>query len=126
MRGLTLDTGALVALERGDERLTALLDGILAMPDAIIHIPAGVLAQAFRDGARQVKLRRLLKRPQARVVVLDERIACIAGMLLGVRGGHDIVDASVVVCARRYRQPVVTGDPDDLRRLAPELSLRTV
>lgn len=123
MQGLTLDTGALIALERGDEHVTALLDRILAAPGAIVHIPAGVLAQAFRDGPRQVRLRRLLKSSRAKVVALDEQTACVAGMLLGMRGGADIVDAGVVVCARRYRQPVVTSDPDDLRRLAPELPL---
>jgi hypothetical protein len=65
--GLTLDTGALIALERGDERIVALLDYALARPDA-----------------------------------------------------------SVVVCARRYRQPVVTGDTRDLRRLDPKLSVEAV
>jgi predicted nucleic acid-binding protein len=33
----------------------------------------------------------------------------------------DIVDAHVVVCARRAGQAVVTSDPGDLRGIAPEL-----
>lgn len=126
MRGLTLDTGALIALERGDERLTALLHRVMATPGAIIHVPAGVVAQAFRDGPRQVTLNRLLKRSQTQVVSLDEQTAYVAGMLLGLRGGNDVVDASVVVCARSHRQAVVTGDPGDLRRLDPDLPLEVV
>jgi hypothetical protein len=35
----------------------------------------------------------------------------------------DIVDAHVVICARRARQRIVTTDPDDLRRLDPGVEL---
>jgi predicted nucleic acid-binding protein len=126
VKGLTLDTGALIALERKDDRVKALLDGILAEPGAIVHIPACVVAQAFRDGPRQVRLTRLLKMPQTRVVALDAQTAQVVGLLLGRRGGSDVVDASVVVCARRYGQPVVTGDPEDLRRLDLSVKLRAI
>jgi hypothetical protein len=126
LRGFTLDTGALIALERGEERIDALLVRTLAMPDAVLHIPAGVLAQAFRGGPRQARLARLLKHPQTSVVPLDAVVAQVVGVLLGARGVDDVVDASVVVCARRYRQPVVTGDPQDLRRLDSRLALEVV
>ncbi|MGA9876215.1 MAG: PIN domain-containing protein [Solirubrobacteraceae bacterium] len=126
MRGLTLDTGALIALERKDERMRALLERIAAEPEAVVHIPAGVVAQAFRDGPRQVRLTRLLKKAQTQVVALDEQTAYVAGMLLGLRGASDVVDASVVVCARRYGQPVVTGDLEDLRRLDSRVTLHAV
>jgi hypothetical protein len=126
LRGYTLDTAALIALERGEERIGALLVRTLAMPDAMLHIPAGVLAQAFRGGPRQARLSRLLKHPQTSVVPLDAVVAQVVGMLLGARGADDVVDASVVVCARRYRQPVVTSDPQDLRRLDSRLALEVV
>jgi hypothetical protein len=126
LKGYTLDTGALIALERGEERIVALLDRVLATPDAVLHIPAGVLAQAFRGGPRQARLARLLRDPRTSVVPLNAVVAQIVGVLLGARGGDDVVDASVVVCARRYRQPVVTGDPRDLRRLDPRLSLEVI
>jgi predicted nucleic acid-binding protein len=38
----------------------------------------------------------------------------------------DIVDAHVVVCARRAGQSVVTSDAGDLRKIAPELRLVAV
>lgn len=126
MTGFILDTGALIALERGERRITALLERTLAMPGAVLHIPAAVLAQAFRGGPRQARLARLLGHPQTSVVPLDAAIAQIVGVLLGVRGADDVVDASVVVCARRYRQPVITGDPRDLLLLDPKLLLEVV
>jgi predicted nucleic acid-binding protein len=126
LRGFTLDTGALIALERRDPFADALIERAGAEPGAIIHIPAGVAAQAFRDGRRQVRLTRLFKDPQTRVVPLDAQTAFVAGMLLGRRGGSDAIDASVVVCARQYGQPVITSDPDDLRRLDPNLQLEVI
>jgi hypothetical protein len=126
LRGFTLDTGSLIALERGDEVVDALIQRVGEMPDAIIHIPAGVAAQAFRDGRRQVRLTRLFKHPQTRVVPLDTRTAFVVGLLLGRRDCSDVVDASVVVCARTHDQGVVTSDPDDLRRLDPQLRLEVV
>src|SRR6476646_3146734 len=104
--GITLDAGALIAVERKDERMKALLERVLAQPEAVIHIPAGVVAQVFRDGSKQARLMKLLKGPQAHIVALEEETAHAAGVLLGLRGTEDVVDASVVICARRYRQPV--------------------
>jgi hypothetical protein len=126
LRGFTLDTGSLIALERGDEVVDALIQRVGEMPDAVIHIPAGVAAQAFRDGRRQVLLTRLFKHPRTRVVPLDARMALVVGLLLGRRGCSDVVDASVVVCARTHGQGVITSDPDDLRRLDPDLRLEVV
>lgn len=126
LRGLTLDAGALIAVERRDERVLALLDRVLARSDAILHIPTGVLAQAFRDGPRQARLTRLVKKEQTQIVPLDMRTAIAIGMLLGRRDCSDVVDASVVVCARIHRQGVVTSDPEDLHRLDPDLRLEVV
>jgi hypothetical protein len=126
LKGFTLDTGALIALERLDGRTLALLNLALEQPDAMLHVPAGVLAQAFRDGARQARLMRLLGLAQTMIVALDARTAFAAGLLLGKRGCTDAVDASVVICARVNRQSVVTSDPEDLHRLDPDLRLEVV
>lgn len=121
-----MDTGALIALERGEKRMMALLERTMAVSGAVVHIPAGVVAQVFRNGSRQTYLRRLIKKPQTRVVALDEQTAYVVGSLLGLRGASDVVDASVVVCALRYSQPVVTGDPGDLRRLDASVKLYAI
>jgi hypothetical protein len=38
----------------------------------------------------------------------------------------DIVDAHVIICARRAQQQVVTSDPNDLGMLDPAINLTTV
>lgn len=124
--GFTLDTGALIALERGNEQMRALLRRALERESAAVNIPAGALAQALRNPARQASLMRLLGRRQVRVVSLDRATAQAAGMTLALRDASDVVDASVVICARRYRQPIVTSDSDDLRRLDSAVELFAV
>lgn len=47
--GLVLDAGALIALDRGDKRMIALLHRALAQGRAF-RVPAGVVGQAWRDG----------------------------------------------------------------------------
>lgn len=126
MKGLTLDAGALIALERGDERVRALLQRVVVDPEAVLHIPAGALAQVFRDPRRQTRLARLLKHDHTSVLPLDDATARVVGLLLGLRRCSDAIDASVVVCARRHKQGVVTGDPEDLRRLDPGLALTVI
>lgn len=121
MRGVTLDTGALIALERGGGRITALLERISGEPGATVNVPAGVLGQAWRDGRHQARLARLLSAPETNVVELDELTARAVGVLLGRTGTSDVVDASVAICARECHQAVVSSDPDDLHRLAPGL-----
>lgn len=122
MTGVTLDAGALIALDRDDRRVLLLVAGAAErkMP---ITIPATALAQAIRLPARQVHLSRLIRQPGVRLVPLDGPGATAVGRLLALTHTADIADAHVVVCARRAGQPVVTTDGDDLRRLDPALPL---
>lgn len=116
MPGVTLDTGVLIAIERADRRIQALLDEAhtAGLP---IDIPAGALAQAWRSGPRQARLARALHLANVVVPALDEPNAKAAGILCGRRGTHDPIDASVVLNARRRDQTVITSDPADLRHL---------
>jgi len=116
--GVTLDAGALIALERGDRRMIALLRLALAEGRSF-RVPAGVVGQAWRGGSRQVVLSRFLRGTEVRVVPLDERLARAAGELCGAMGTADVIDASVVLVAREHRDSIVTSDPGDLRRLDP-------
>ena len=122
MTGLTLDTGGLIALDRNHRRVVVLL-ARAAEVGAPLTVPAGALAQAIRRPERQVRLARLVRQPGTAVVPLDRVDATDVGRLLAASATPDVVDAHVVICARRAGQPVVTSDPDDLRRLAPDLPL---
>ena len=120
--GLTLDTGALVAFERGDRGVVVLLTRAL-QHELELAVPAGVVAQVWRDGRRQARLPRLLGSRHVTVETLDDRRAREAGQLCGAKGTRDVVDASVVLCARRRRHRVLTSDPDNLAHLDPALTL---
>jgi PIN domain len=125
VNGLTLDTGALLALERGDQRVRALLERVL---DNNLHlsVPAGVIAQAWRGGPRQARVARMLADPRVVVVPLDDATARAVGLLSGRTGHPDIVDVSVCLCARQLNQSIVTSDPDDLAAVDPTITLITV
>ena len=116
--GIVLDSGALIALDRGDKRMIALLDRALAQGRAF-RVPAGVLGQAWRDGRVQVALARFLRSEEVEIVPLDEELARSCGELCAATNSADVIDASVVILARERRDPIVTSDPHDLRRLDP-------
>lgn len=120
--GITLDAGGLIALERNDRRVVALLVRAQELGAEVI-VPATALAQVVRVPARQVGLMRLLRQPRTKTVALDRADASFVGQLLAATGTADLADAHVVVCARRAGHAVVTSDRDDLRRLDPQLPL---
>ncbi len=122
MAGLTLDAGALIAFEHNDRTLVALIARNLAQGHSLA-VPAGVVGQVWRDGRRQARLARLLRADDVEVVALDDRRARDAGQLCGIRGTADVIDASVVLCARARGHRIATSDPDDLQRLDPAVRL---
>ncbi|HET9077638.1 MAG TPA: PIN domain-containing protein [Acidimicrobiales bacterium] len=125
MAGITLDAGALIALERSERKVLVLL-ARAHETGARVTLPAPVLAQVLRRPERQVPVARLSRQPGTDVLPLDRADAVSVGRLLAASGAADIVDAHVVVCARRAAQPVATSDPDDLRRLDPGLRVVSV
>ena len=124
-KAVVLDAGALIAFERGSEKMRALCRESLRAGVPLV-IPAGVVAQVYRDGARQVRLRSLLNGPTSRVVPLDRTLAEAAGTLCGRAGVSDVIDASVVLVARREHAVVVSGDVEDLRLLDPKLPIERI
>jgi predicted nucleic acid-binding protein len=122
MIGVTLDAGALIALERSDRRVIALLARATAT-DATVTIPAAVVAQVIRDPARQVRTSKLIRQPNARLPALDAAAAIQVGRLLAASRTSDVVDAHVVLCAREAEDSIVTTDPRDLARLDPNARL---
>lgn len=125
MAGAVLDAGALIAVERGSRKMQALLDEA-HVAGAELIVPAGALAQCWRGTPRHARLSRLLRLENVAVVPLDEHMAKAAGVLCGIAGTADVVDASVVLSARKGTQTVITSDADDLRRLDEQLRLVTV
>lgn len=121
-RGVTLDAGALIALDRDDRRVLAVLSRAKETGSRVT-VPATALAQAVRDPARQARLARLVRQPTTDVIALGRIDATTVGRLLAASGTADVVDAHVVICARRVEQSVVTSDPTDLRHLDPTLAL---
>ena len=117
-RPVVLDAGALIAVDRADRRVVRLLE--LAHD---IHVPAGALAQAWRNPARQVRLVRIMSSEGIVVHPLDAVSARAVGQLCAATATSDVVDASVALVARIVDGVTVTSDSDDLRRLDPGIDL---
>lgn len=122
MAGLTFDAGALIAIERNDRYVATLLSTAVANDVAIV-VPAGVIGQVWRDGRRQVRLARFLAASTVSVEPLDDRLAREAGALCGLRGSSDVIDASVVLSARKRGDRIVSSDAEDLLRLDPDATI---
>ena len=123
--GITFDAGGLIALDRNDRRVLTFIARATER-GMRITIPATALAQAIRNPARQARLCRLIRQAGTDLIPLDGPDATAVGLLLARTATADIVDAHVVVCARRAGQAVVTSDTGDLRKIAPELQLVVV
>jgi hypothetical protein len=117
---LVLDAGALIAVERGDRETAALIEVGRHDGHGVI-VPAGAVAQIWRNGSRQARVARLLDANEVSVEPLTDAAARAAGMLCGASETSDVVDASVVITARRYKATVISSDRADLVRLDPTL-----
>lgn len=127
-RRLILDSGAVIALARGDQRARAFLARALEL-GAPVEIPVVVVAETVRGGPRDATVHRVLKAigsvPEAR-----EAHGRIAGRLLGEARSSGTVDALVVAQAvEAGGAQILTGDREDLERLAalhPEVWIQTL
>lgn len=114
MAGLTLDTGALIAYERGQERIRKIL-AIGYERGFVPTIPAIALAGVWHGDAKDARIARLLK--ACSIEVVDERMARAAGSLRRATPGAGTVDACIAVGVRRRGDTIATSDPDDMRAL---------
>lgn len=122
MTGTTLDSGALIALESGSRRMAVLVEEALAS-GAELAIPAGVVAQAWRGGAGQARIARLLRASVTSIVVLDRRQALRIGARCAATGVTDVIDVSVALCAQDRAHAVITSDPRGIRAADSSLTL---
>jgi hypothetical protein len=119
--GVTYDTGALIAADRGERRLWARHRALLTRRE-VPTVPAPVVAQSWRGGARQALLARLLG--GCAVETLDDAQARSVGSLAARAVTRDIVDACVVEGAIRRQDLVVTSDEGDLLAIAAAVGWR--
>jgi hypothetical protein len=113
--GVTYDSGALIAAERGQRRMWARHRALL-LRRVVPVVPAPVVAQSWRGTSRQAQLARLLAGCQ--VETLDDTRARATGILAGQAAATDIVDVCVVEGALRRQDLVISSDESDLRAIA--------
>jgi predicted nucleic acid-binding protein len=111
MDGLTLDTGALIALERKEARMRRVIAEARAA-HRVVSVPSVVLIEWWRDGPRQRDILAGLE-----MTPLDERTAKAAGAAVGAVQGATSVDAAVMAHAALRADIVWTSDPDDMQLL---------
>ena len=115
MAGLTLDAGPLILADRLDQRIGPYLAAAARRTPGVLTVPASALAQAWR-GPRNANLGRFLAGCELEAMSPD--LARRAGVLCGLAGTSDIVDAAVMASAAQRGDAVLTTDYDDLARLA--------
>lgn len=113
---LVLDSGAILALARGNPDVRHLIERARGTGFAVI-IPTVVLAECHRGGRSDAATSRALKAVDA-FASLDAVRARQAGELLAAAGMNATVDAVVAAEAlASVPSVVVTSDPSDIRRL---------
>lgn len=109
MPGLTLDTGALIGVERRKQRVLGLLR--IARRDGLtVTVPAVAVAEWWRgrSGVREALLQAVDVEP------MTTELAKAAGEALAKVRGASLADAIVMASAARRGDVVLTSDFDDL------------
>jgi hypothetical protein len=108
---VVMDTGALIAFDRGDRTIAALLEAARRRGDAVVT-SSGCVAQSWRiGGPRQALLARALRGIDEHA--LDPQSSKAIGLLCGRSHTSDVVDAHVALLAKRG-DVVATSDEDDI------------
>lgn len=111
-----LDAGVLTSIDRREPVAVDVVEA-LRRSGTPLHTTQPVVAQVWRGGATQVPLGMLLKQITIHPF-LDGRGV---GRLLHGSRTRDVVDAHVVLVAAELGEAVLTGDPEDLHRIASVL-----
>jgi uncharacterized protein (DUF58 family) len=110
---LVLDSGALIAFDRGDRQVAALLEAARRRGDRVLS-SSGCVGQSWRDGARQARLARLLAGIDAQA--LDETASRAVGELCARARRDDVVDAHIALLTHDG-DVLLTSDQTDLKHL---------
>ena len=113
---MILDAGFLISIDRGERPAQEFLSATLrhGTPLSTTH---PVVAQVWRNGARQARLARFL----GTVVVHPFDDVASVGSMLARSQTTDVVDAHLVAVSLRLVKPIVTGDIADLEALTASL-----
>ena len=122
MTAVVLDAGALIGLERGDAKMTALMS-VIVREEIPTYVPAGVVAQVWRGTPRQHNVGRLLATEAVRIDDMDEQVAKSVGTLLGSSNTSDAIDGHVALLGRITRGNVYTCDRADIIKIDPTLEI---
>lgn len=108
-----VDAGALVAIDKDDRRVAALLR-VLQQHRIPLRTSAGVVAQVWRRGDRQARLAKVLAGID--VLAIDDTNDRAIGELLGRTRTGDVIDAHVALLVEPGDR-LLTSDPGDLSHL---------
>jgi predicted nucleic acid-binding protein len=114
MKSLTLDTGALIALERGDKRMRTVALAARTTGAALV-VPSPVLTEWWRGGRSAHRQTLVLK--TLSVEPPTSELARVAGEAIAATPGATPIDALVMASAAQRGDVVYTSDFDDLDRL---------
>jgi hypothetical protein len=115
--GVVLDSGALIAFERGDRAVAALLEAARRRREQVVT-SSGCVAQAWRGGGpHQALLARLLRGVSEHG--LDRAVSRPVGALCAAVGATDVIDGHVALLAHDHDM-VLTSDVNDIRALLRE------
>ncbi|MGI8630328.1 MAG: twitching motility protein PilT [Solirubrobacteraceae bacterium] len=114
MSAIVLDAGAFIAVDRSDRAMVARLR-MAQRAGLQLRSTGVVITQVWRDPAgRPANLARLLKSVDVKAV--DEQLGRAGGVLLGIAGTKDAVDASVVAVSATGDR-ILTSDASDIAPL---------
>jgi len=125
-RRLILDSGAVISLSRSEQRARAYVARAMEL-GVTVEVPVAVVAETLRGKRDDASVHRVLQ-AVGNVPDMREAHGRTAGRLLGVAHSSATVDALVVAQAiEAGGGRILTGDPDDLTRLArgyPEVRIK--
>ena len=110
---LVLDAGGLIAVDRLDRKVGAILR-VAEQEKMSVRTSAAVVAQVWRNGSLQANLARVLAGIEA--ASLDGVTGRSVGELLALSSTTDVVDGHLGIIVRSG-DTVLTSDPKDLKKI---------
>jgi hypothetical protein len=111
--GLVLDAGGLIAVDRLDRKVGAILR-VAQQEKMSVRTSSAVVAQVWRRGSLQANLARVLAGIEA--ATLDSAAGRSVGEVLALSSTADVVDGHLGIIVRSG-DAVLTSDPKDIKKI---------